>query len=323
MSKVAPTTVSAAWLDRRADEHDNLRAALDWFEAADETERALRLAGALQRFWIVRGHLAEGRRRLERLLAADARPTAARGKALNGAALLALNTGEPETARRRAEEALALHEQLGDRWGTARSAFVLGFPYADARNFATARDVFERSRDGFAALGDEHNVLIVSSNLSWIYRELGDTMRARELDEHNLQRARELGNESMVALSLAGLAMADLDAGDGPNALTKLREALELDRHLGDVRRTVDNLCQLSHVLAATGQPELAARLLAGAVSLHADIGATISPEFKRLNAETLVLVRDQIGQAATDEATAAAQGMTFDEAYALSLDVN
>jgi non-specific serine/threonine protein kinase len=279
----------------------------------------MRLAGALQRFWIVRGHLAEGRRRLERLLALDIGPTAARGKALNGAALLALNTGAPGTARRLAAEALALHDSLGDRWGAARSAFALGFAHADERDFVVARDLLERSLAGFAALGDEHNVLFVAVNLAGLYRELGEPARARQLDETNLRRARELGNESMVALSLAGLAMAALDDGRGDEALAMLREALAIDRTLSDLRRTVDDLCRLCRALAATGQSALAVRLLAGAESLHAEIGASVSPEIERLNAGTRDLIRDTIGQAALDEAAATGPGMTFDDAYALA----
>ncbi len=79
------------WLDRLEREHDNFRAALDRLEASGDSETALRLAAALWRFWYLRGHLAEGRRRLESALRADERPTAARGKALNGAASLAVN----------------------------------------------------------------------------------------------------------------------------------------------------------------------------------------------------------------------------------------
>src|SRR5205823_3402896 len=59
------------WLGRLEREHDNLRSALDGLEAAGETQPALRLAGALFRFWYLRGHFPEGRTRLERLLAAD------------------------------------------------------------------------------------------------------------------------------------------------------------------------------------------------------------------------------------------------------------
>jgi predicted ATPase/class 3 adenylate cyclase len=57
------------WLDRCDLEQANLRAALRWAADAGQTARAQEAAGALWRFWQQRGHLTEGRRRLEELLA--------------------------------------------------------------------------------------------------------------------------------------------------------------------------------------------------------------------------------------------------------------
>ncbi|MEP7358979.1 MAG: LuxR C-terminal-related transcriptional regulator, partial [Anaerolineales bacterium] len=58
----------AVWLVRLEAEHDNLRAALAWSQAAAETEMGLRLAGAVWRFWFLRGHLLEGEQWLRRML---------------------------------------------------------------------------------------------------------------------------------------------------------------------------------------------------------------------------------------------------------------
>ena len=58
-----------SWLRRLADEHDNLRAALSWALESGEPVVAARLGLALWRFWRMRGHLEEGRRWLERVLA--------------------------------------------------------------------------------------------------------------------------------------------------------------------------------------------------------------------------------------------------------------
>jgi hypothetical protein len=59
------------------DEHDNLRAAMNWAlkqdgnEAERHMELALRLGGALRRFWQMHGHLEEGQLFLARALAAS------------------------------------------------------------------------------------------------------------------------------------------------------------------------------------------------------------------------------------------------------------
>src|SRR5437016_5345144 len=118
-----PSTLgTSAWLH----ESGNLRAVLDRLQASGQTERVLWLAGALAEFWATKGHLFEGRRRLESALSADSRPTAARGSALIGAADLANGNGDPATGRLRAEEGLALHRTLGDTRGSARCLLLVG-----------------------------------------------------------------------------------------------------------------------------------------------------------------------------------------------------
>jgi predicted ATPase len=53
------------WFDRLAQEHDNLRAALDHALASRNIVIAARLAAALHRFWLTRGYLGEGTERLQ------------------------------------------------------------------------------------------------------------------------------------------------------------------------------------------------------------------------------------------------------------------
>src|SRR5262245_48009251 len=53
---------AAAWLRRLDDDHENLVAAAEHATAAGDAETAQRLAGALWRFWLARGAVAEGRR---------------------------------------------------------------------------------------------------------------------------------------------------------------------------------------------------------------------------------------------------------------------
>ena len=64
------------WRRRLEPEQDNLRAALHWLLDHDEHEQALRLVGALCRFWWLRGYYTEGGQWLEQALseAHDAHP---------------------------------------------------------------------------------------------------------------------------------------------------------------------------------------------------------------------------------------------------------
>ena len=80
----------ASWFRRLDAEQDNLRAALRWALAHDEVTLALRLAGALWRFWIYHGDYAGWRRVIETALAratGTAVPAAVRAKALYAAGM--------------------------------------------------------------------------------------------------------------------------------------------------------------------------------------------------------------------------------------------
>jgi hypothetical protein len=50
----------AVWLERLSEENDNIRAALAWSFESGQVELGLRLAGALVRFWSIRGLMTEG-----------------------------------------------------------------------------------------------------------------------------------------------------------------------------------------------------------------------------------------------------------------------
>ena len=312
---------SAEWADRLEREHDNLRAALDRSEAAEDTEHVLRLAGAASRFWYLKSHLSEGQRRLERALRADQRPTAARAKALNGAAVMAINTGDIATARLRAEEALALHRTLGDAWGAAYATLMIGNAIGEGGDVTNARPFFAESVELFRELGDELYVLIASVNLAWVTGELGDLAAERAIHEENLRRARTLGNRRIEAGSLAQLAIFVRDEGRLQDASEMLREAIRIDHSLGNVLDVTLDLGRLASVLALTGRAGEAARLLSASEGLTEKLGAEVSWWAARRNQQTLTTIRTRLDEASAAKARERGRALTVDEAVALALE--
>jgi len=173
------------WLERLDPEHDNFRAAFDRLLAAGETQLALALAGRLHRFWYLRGHYHEARRRLESSLAADDRPTAARASALAGATMFATEASEIAAARSYAEEALSISERLGDQPAIVLSKLWVAHVEREEGDYATALGSYEECAQRFEELGDEHYVLLSRFHIAWMLEDLGHERASVALHEEN------------------------------------------------------------------------------------------------------------------------------------------
>jgi predicted ATPase/class 3 adenylate cyclase len=302
------------WLDLLDREHDNLRSAFDWFESSNETQDALRLAAALSRFWFTRGHLVEGRRRLESALRADERPTAARAKALTKAAFMA-----GDNAAALAEEGLALTRELGDAGNIAQSELALASAVA-ADDMARARELYEQSARRFRELGDEHHVLLATRSLAWACINLGERDRGRALHEENLGRARELSNARIEAITLGALAMHAVEDGRIADAVPLLKESHRLHRELGDPVHSAIDVLRFAALLASEGRPVTAAKVFSTSDALCEEIGFNLRGWDPQFVEATLTSIRAQLDEATFAEAWEQGRTLTAEAAVALAL---
>jgi predicted ATPase len=306
------------WVTRLETDIDNLRAALDRLQTSGESQSALRLAGALAGFWEI-GHLTEGWLRLENLLRGDERSTAARAKALAGAALVARQSGAAETARLRAEEALTLHRELGNVWGAADASMTLGLAVADEGDFARARQLYEDSARLFREAGDEDKALFCARLLGWAYEELGDRERARAVLEDAFGRAQVLGNKQVEGQALANLAFLAEWEGRGREAVSMMKDVLRIDRGRGVPLQTAYDLTRFARILAlAGGSSADAARLLSSAEALRDEIGAGAPPFLATIIEDALAAIHTRLDD--SDFAEAWRRGRKLNAAEAIEL---
>jgi predicted ATPase/class 3 adenylate cyclase len=309
------------WLDRLEAEHDNFRAALDWLATAGETQCVLELAGALWKFWDIRGHSSEGGRRLERGLFQDSRPTPARARALNGATAMAVMARDTVTARARADEAQALHRKLGDDRGLAGSIQLLGIVEADDRQYERALELFEDSLGRFEELGDPHYTLLAMRLAAWMHYELGDVAGARALHEEVVQRARTTANSRMQATSLGALGEYALREERIEDALPLLEQGFRISLELGERGELLVALWRFAWMLALAGRPTNAARVFSAAEALRDEMGIPTYTWMKDENEETLARIHSQLENAAFAEAWERGRTLTLEEALALALE--
>ncbi len=264
------------WLGRLEAEHDNMRAALEWAGAAGAVEVGMRLAGALWTFWVVRGHLREGRAWLEGLLAlpeSKALPASVRAKALNGAGLLAWRQGDVARMTELCDESLILYREMGDAQGIADVLNNLGSVADEQGDYRRASALLEGSLVQRRRLGDPVRVAIALGNLGITVYNQGDVARARALFEEGLALHRRLGDTRGIAITLGNLGEMARDQGDHERAAVLLDESLALRRELGDARGVATALHDLGAIALAQGNYERASALCEEGLTLVRELG--------------------------------------------------
>ena len=114
------------WTALLEHERANLRAAIHWAAARDDGETAQRLVAALMWFFVIGGHLREGKTLFDVALDTPGVSTATRARALQARAYLGWHRLEHAEAVAMATEAAELAREVGDRRTEARALYVSG-----------------------------------------------------------------------------------------------------------------------------------------------------------------------------------------------------
>jgi predicted ATPase/DNA-binding SARP family transcriptional activator len=314
-----PQTVQ--WLDQMEAEHDNLRAALAFCLESGDPALGLRFVGILVWFWWLHGHLREGRRWVEAVLAVSRDvKTRLRVRALNGLGLLMYWLGDTETPV--LEENLTLAREMRDQSGVAWALYSIG-------RAASARGDYERTAalmadclTRFQALDDVEGCALAHWHLANVAAERGEYARAAALSEQSLSLGRQAGNEWVVAMAL-------FLAGDVARALEQHERAIAmLKESLAHFRafRSPWGICLVLSLAAAIsverGQPERGARLFGAEQALRDAIGYVMNVRWRPVHERDLASARVALGDEAFTAAWAKGEAMTREQAveYALSI---
>jgi predicted ATPase/DNA-binding CsgD family transcriptional regulator len=266
------TAQQMRWLDLLETEHNNLRAALSWSLRSEDVKTALRLAGALWRFWYVRGHLSEGMRWLEQVLELDGGDPSLRSRVLRGGGELSHSQGDLDRAQELREAGLALATQLGDEAQTAEALNGLAFVIRRRGEFTRARAMHQEALELYRKLDDGWGVSRSMDLLGRAAAFQGDFEAALPLLEEGLDMWRQVGDREGIAESTALIGMVALGKGDYATAHTQLREAREIMNELGDPRGVAKMTVALADGYLNDGDAEAARELYDEALTLFRDV---------------------------------------------------
>jgi non-specific serine/threonine protein kinase len=311
-------------LSRIASEHDNLRGALAWAAESRPVE-GLRLAGRLNYFWLIGGHLSEGREWLARLLAAfpiDG-PKSALAHGLYSAGLLATPQGDYDTGTRLLEESLALYRELDDAVYASNVLDALINLLNERGDFPGAEVLAREAVEYAQASGNRSNLFSSLANLAIALYRQGQHAAARELYERALVAARELGWPWHIALTLNEMGRAECDEGHFDVAQEHFSEALTILRSLGDRVSIFDSLEGFAGIAAGTAAPRRAVHLWGAASVFRKNFGSPRSLHLRIDYERQVEAVRTAWHAEAFDQAWDEGSRMPLEDAVRYALDEN
>jgi predicted ATPase/DNA-binding CsgD family transcriptional regulator len=233
------------WFDRLGREYDNLRSALSWATSppgplsikdgeGEGGEAALRLAGALIRYWAVRGSMIEGLAWLERVLAkTSSLPTPARIRVLSGAAWIGFFLGNVERAKELCEECLRLYRaarETREAQDIAALLLWLGWLPLTHDNDDEVNYLLEESRALAREKGDTRNLAYLLHFLGMATIDQGNYAEARSLLEEGQRYYREMEDKQDLVWSFLYLGQVTFAQGDAVRANALVKEGLEQAR---------------------------------------------------------------------------------------------
>jgi predicted ATPase/DNA-binding SARP family transcriptional activator len=300
------------WPHEPASEVDNVRAALRWAIAVEDSELALRLAIAFSAPFLFLSP-AEGRRWVDEALAlGDGNDLELRAKALQIAGVLSNESGDYEAAHEYQKRSIASWQRLDDRRSMAYSLVLLAQNARRRGQMTAARGLLVEALEIFEGLSDVEGACFTLRDLGALERQAGNNAKARGLLERALSLAPDELRTALIFHSLGDVA---LNAEELDRAEKLYRDSLVMSRRKYRERDLAFNLAGLSAVAAAQGQVERAGRLVGAVERFQESRKAPLfaNPSYRRLLEATPI----------APEEVAAGRAMTLDEAvaYALELD--
>lgn len=276
--ELAPQLIGVAApeaLRRLNEEHDNLRAALD-YTLEHETELGFQLVGSLLRYWDSAGRGREVRAWLEQALPRGNQATPAHARALLVLGRQLIDEGEHERAADAFASALVGARAHGLPRETAFALTQLSWLRAAAGDQEESRALGLEAVNAAQAAQDAWSERLALSMVAGTFVESGDLAQARRLFDRSLQLARQLGDRRTLITALTNSGWAALRDGDLAGARQTIEEALELARETHQLSPTLSALSLLGAEANLAGDHERARRFLFEALDLGRDTGRTI-----------------------------------------------
>jgi len=308
------------WLDRLADEHDNIRAVLRRSRDTGQPDLGLRTAGSIWSFYHRRGHLAEARSWLEELLDLPGASPLATAEGTYGLASVVYWQGEPGEAHVLYLELLGLFRDLGDDIRVADTLHALSATSGWIGDHDASLAYADEARAAFEQAGSVQGAIRVTSSLAFLALTDGRLEESLEMLTEARAQIAAAGDAGEQRQSDVAISAVFHKMGRTDEALALLGSAVEEMVDANDVSGTIMTLDFIAAATAATS-PEPAVRLAGAADRLRTEMGGGLSAEVFGVE-PVRSAVKPVMDGAAIEAAWAAGSNLSLDEAVELGRDL-
>ena len=229
----------ATWIRRMETDLDNLRAATALaLSGSTDAFIAVKIAVAMQAFWILRGYAGEGRRVIRDALALPAIQDSdlAQGHALYVGAGLAESQSDHAEARQMLETCLTLRRKLGNPVDIAATLSTLALARLQGGDADGARAAEEEALELFRQIGDQYGEAIGLLHLGQIAAHLGEQDSARQHLEASLAIARKIKHQELEGACQLTLGVLAFESQDRAGAEQWFKRSHTVCREAADKR---------------------------------------------------------------------------------------
>jgi tetratricopeptide (TPR) repeat protein len=174
---------------------------------------------------------------------------------------LAAMADQQDRSKALCQEALALFQQIGDKFGIAQCLDGLGDYASNENDYEQARSLGEQHLALRHEIGDKDGQALAFLHLGQLAFQQGNFKGAIIHHEASLVLFREVGNRWAMGWVLSKLGRVALAQGNYGQATIMLERALALDQDLGDKFEIARMLNELGSVARSQGDYESATRL--------------------------------------------------------------
>jgi predicted ATPase/DNA-binding CsgD family transcriptional regulator len=305
------------WYEKLEEEHDNLRAALNWALESDNVDAGLRLSSDLGFFWFVRGHFREGVEWLEKVLAqrngASTASEAAAIKALCGLLIWSEDSNNDRISRL-LEESLRLYQELEDKMGVAWILNFMGVVELYREDSDKAEQLLDKSLALRREVGDPWCIAVTLQNFIALALQRNDYASAGEFAEETIAWFQRAGYQRGVARTLVDLTDIALHDKEYIKANNLLIQSLSYLVQIRDKWSVASVLERLATLASKLGNFERAAKLFGAAESFREMLGMPLQGYEDDAYKREVVTVRENLSEITLTQAWARGRDMTLDQ---------